>query len=277
VLARLLGRKATGLASLLAGELGITHDKKLQQHDWSRRPLEAPHIAYLADDVRHLMALDDKLGAEARVLDIEEEVETECAFKLQGALAPPREKRPAHLRLRGSEKLDKVGRAVLRRLLDERERIAEEWDQPAFKVASNEWMLSVARSRPQTVDDLRKIRGGFSPRLYGSGDRLAAAVRAGLADGEPPLEAHDDNVLDKATLAARRAREKRLTAWRRQEAAARGVDEQVVLPGHCLQELSALDGKDLAAIACVPGLGTKRLERYGATLAALLDAPAAPP
>ena len=41
---------------------------------------------------------------------------------------------------------------------------------------------------------------------------------------------------DKAVVAERRAREKRLSAWRRKEAAARGVDEQVILPGHCLQD-----------------------------------------
>ena len=39
VAARLLGKPAQGLASLLAGELGITVDKALQHHDWAARPL----------------------------------------------------------------------------------------------------------------------------------------------------------------------------------------------------------------------------------------------
>src|SRR5262249_54998554 len=92
VLARLLGRKATGLASLLSAELGIVVAKDLQQHDWSRRPLEPAQIEYLAGDVRHLAPLYAKLSAEARALDIEEEVQVECAFKREGALAPPRER-----------------------------------------------------------------------------------------------------------------------------------------------------------------------------------------
>src|SRR5262249_3834526 len=58
VAARLLGRKATGLAALLAEELGVAHDKRLQQHDWARRPLREAEIDYLAGDVRHLLELD---------------------------------------------------------------------------------------------------------------------------------------------------------------------------------------------------------------------------
>jgi ribonuclease D len=270
VLARMLGRKATGLASLLAGELGIKLDKELQQHDWSRRPLEPRQVAYLADDVRHLMSLDDKLAGEARALDIEEEVETECAFKVRGALLPPREKKPAYLRVRGNEKLDKIGLSVLRRLVEERERFAAEWDQPPFKVASNDWLLSVAHAKPADVGELRRVRGGFAPRLQGGLARLVAAVQAGLADGELPPEPSAEARLDRRALAAQRAREKRLTAWRRKEAAARGVDEQVVLPGHCLQDLAALEVPDFAAIASVPGLGEKRLARYGEIMAALM-------
>lgn len=277
VLARMLGRKATGLASLLAGELDIKLDKGLQQHDWSRRPLEPHHLAYLADDVRYLMALDDKLAGEARALDIEEEVDVECAFKVRGALLPPREKRPAYLRVRGNENLDKGGLSVLRRLVEERERIAAEWDQPPFKVASNEWLLSIARAKPTDVGELRRVRGGFSPRLQGALPRLVAAVHAGLADGEPPPEPNAEARIDRRVLAAQRAREKRLTTWRRKEAAERGVDEQVVLPGHCLQDLATLQSADLAAIAAVPGLGAKRLARYGERVAALLAEETEPP
>jgi ribonuclease D len=277
VLARMLGRKATGLASLLAGELGIVVEKQLQQHDWSRRPLEPREIAYLSDDVRHLAVLYDKLALEAQTLSIEEEVETECAFKVQGALAPPRERRPAYLRIRGSERLDQAGLAVLRRLVEERERIAADWDQPPFKVAGNDWLLSLAHAKPASEGDLRRIRGSFSPRLLGAAEQWVAVIRAGLSDGEVAPESTDEVRPDRAVLAARRAVEKRLTAWRRTEAASRGVDEQVVLPGHCLQELAALGTSAPAAIEAVPGLGEKRLQRYGETLGALLAGAVAEP
>jgi ribonuclease D len=272
VLARMLGRKATGLAALLSSELGIIVPKDLQQHDWSRRPLKPAELAYLASDVRHLAALFEKLSLEARALDIEEEVLVECAFKRASASAAPREKRPAYLRIKGVDTLDAPGLAVLRRLVKEREAIAELWDNPPFKVAGNETLLYLAQRKPANLDELRRVKRGISPRLAESGKRLLDAIAAGLADGEvPPSDLAVEARLDRATVAARRAREKRLSAWRRAEATARGLDEQVVLPGHCLAELVGLETADIAAIAEVRGLGAKRCDRYGVTLQALLE------
>ncbi len=162
VLARFLGRKATGLASLLASELGIVVAKDLQQHDWSRRPLKPAELEYLEGDVRDLEALLDKLSAEARALDIEEEVEVECAYKYEMALALPREKRAAYLRIKGADALDAPSLAVLRRLVEERERIAEKWDEPPFKVAGNELLLSLAQTRPTSVAELARGKRGIS-------------------------------------------------------------------------------------------------------------------
>jgi ribonuclease D len=281
VLARMLGRKATGLASLLSAELGILVAKELQQHDWSRRPLQTAELAYLAADVRHLAPLYEKLRLQARAADIEAEVLDETLFKRESALAPPREKRPAYLRIKGAEALDARGLAVLRRLVLEREAIAEQWDVPPFKTVSNDTLLAIAERKPTTLDDLRRIKRGISPRIAASAKRLLDAVRAGIEDGEVPA---DERVvearLDRALVAARRAREKRLTTWRRAEAAARGVDDQVVLPGHCLSDLVGIEPGDPAAIAAIRGMGEKRYARYGATLLALLEGevplPAAP-
>jgi ribonuclease D len=272
VLARMLGRKATGLASLLSADLGIVVAKELQQHDWSRRPLQPAELAYLAADVRHLAALYQKLLLEARAADIEAEVLDETLFKRESALAPPREKRPAYLRIKGADALDARGLAVVRRLVLEREVIAEEWDVPPFKVVANETLLAIAERKPTTMDDLRRIKRGISPRLASSSKRLLDAVRAGIEDGEVPADERAVEArLDRALVAARRAREKRFTTWRRAEAASRGVDEQVVLPGHCLSDLVGIDPPDAAAIAAIRGMGEKRFARYGATLLALLE------
>ncbi len=271
VLARMLGLKATGLASLLASELGITVTKDLQQHDWTRRPLEPAQIGYLASDVLYLVALYDKLLADARTADIEEEVDEECAFKRDTALAPPREKRPSYLRIKGAEALDPASLAILRRLVEERERIAEEWDQPPFKVVGNEVLLSLAHAKPLTMAELGRARRGVSSRLFELGPRLLSAVTAGLADGSvPPADLERGPRVPREVAAAKRATEKRLSAWRRAEAEARHVDDQVVLPGHCLADLVALETPDIEAIAQVRGMGTKRITRYAEHLAAIL-------
>jgi len=276
VLARMLGRKSTGLASLLLSELGIVVAKDLQQHDWSRRPLEPVQIDYLASDVRHLVPLYEKLAAEARALDIEEEVEVECTFKYDAALAPPREKRPSYLRIKGADALDPPSLAVLRRLVLEREQIAELWDEPPFKVAGNDLLLAFARSKPKSLADFSRARRGVSSRLLEVAPRLVSAVLAGLSDGSVPAGDLDRGArFDREVVAARRNREKRLSAWRRTEAKARGVDEQVVLPGHCLAELVSLEKTDVDAVARVQGLGQKRVARYAVALAGMLTNPGA--
>ncbi|HEX9297987.1 MAG TPA: HRDC domain-containing protein [Polyangiaceae bacterium] len=275
VLARMLGRKSTGLASLLSSELGLVVPKELQQHDWSRRPLRPVELEYLATDVRHLAALYEKLSAHARSLDIEEEVIAECEFKYDAALAPPRERRPAYLRIKGAESLDGPSLAVLRRLVEEREQLAALWDQPPFKVVGNDVLLWLAQRKPATVRELESAPRGISERLLNVAPRFVGAILAGQADGSvPPGEWSNGARPDRALLAARRSREKRLSNWRRKEAAARGVDEQVVLPGHCLAELVALETNAADAIARVKGMGPRRIARYGAILSTLLaDAP----
>ena len=65
----------------------------------------------------------------------------------------------------------------------------------------------------------------------------------------------------------------RLTKWRKDEAKRRGVDEQVILPGHCLQGLADLEDLTLDAIAHVPGIGVFRADRDGPALIAVLSAP----
>jgi ribonuclease D len=267
VAARMLGRRATGLAALLAIELGISISKSMQQHDWSRRPLEPRQIAYLATDVMHLASLDEKLGAEARRLDIEQEIDDECRFKLAAALGPPAVGRPAYLRVKGAEALDAAGLAVLRRLVDLREQIACSRDVPPFKVVGAEELVEIARRKPVTVDELGQVCRGPAAAAAD----LVEAVKLGIADGViPDADRATCGGQPGAHLAARRTKEKRLSSWRRAEAASRGVDEQVILPGHCLKSLAALEPCTINAVADVPGIGSRRLFRYGATLLAIL-------
>ncbi|WP_437738837.1 HRDC domain-containing protein [Sorangium sp. So ce1335] len=290
VAARLLGCAATGLASLLQAELGVTIDKQLQQHDWGRRPIEGAELRYLADDVLHLLALDARLGERARALGIEDEIAEECAYKLATALGPPRDPRPAYARIKGAQALDPVGRAILRRLVAAREAAAEEADVPSFKIVGSEVLVELAQRRPARADDVRAVRGAAAGRAAACVAAWLRAIEQGRSDGDVPEEERALFLQARPTrreLAVRRAMETRISAWRRAEARARKVDEQVVLPGHCAQDLVEIalaaghagDAAVAAAIARIPGLGARRLARYGGALAALATAaaPSEPP
>lgn len=275
VAARFLGAKATGLAALLERELGVQLDKALQQHDWGARPLSPEHLAYLAADVRHLLDLDGILMARAAELGVDEEIAEECAHRLTAARRPPRDARPAYARVGGAASLDPAGRAILRRAMAARDGAAEVEDAPPHTIARSEALLELARRRPSSAEGLRAIGLGGA-RAARWADAWLAAVAQGLADGDVPEEERAlfaPRVVDRAAISRRRALELRAAAWRRREARARGVDEQVVLPGHCLQDVVDLarDGAlDREALARVSGLGPRRLERYGEILVALL-------
>jgi ribonuclease D len=61
----------------------------------------------------------------------------------------------------------------------------------------------------------------------------------------------------------RRQREARLIAWRRAEAKRRGVDEQVVLPGHCLKDAADRGAQSIDDLSRVSGIGAFRLREDG--------------
>jgi ribonuclease D len=287
VAARLLGHHATGLATLLGSELGHHVDKRLQQHDWARRPLGAGEIAYLAGDVRHLLALDAHLERAAEERDLGPEIDEECAYKLRMALAPPRDPRPGYVKAKGAAALDAPGRAALRRLWLARDAAAEAADVPPFKIVSSETLVELAGKRPETRAALAAVHGATSGQAGRHVEAWLRAIAEGARDGDVPASEQPlfaPAPPDREAIARRRGREAQVTGWRKAEAARRGLDEQAVLPGHCAQEVvDALLQHDARpdpealreALARVPGLGARRLSRYGDALAALAASPPA--
>lgn len=263
VAARFLGEPNSGLASLLLKHFGVELDKRFQQSDWGERPLDDERLAYLTGDVRHLHALADLLLESAEAHDLIEELEEETSYTMERALEPEKERAP-WTRVKGARDLSPRQRAVLSALADVREREAQARDVPPFRIASNRVLFEAARRSAQKSADLRRIRG-----LHRLSDaQLAEALDAARRDG-PPSDEPPEPPPPPAVRAERKAREKKLTAWRTKEAEARGVDVQAVLPGHCLRDLAKI--AEPAEIEGIAGLGTKRFERYGGMLRALIS------
>jgi len=282
IAARMLGRTATGLGSLLVSELDVHIGKEMQHHDWRRRPLDAPMLAYLAADVAHLEALEDVLWREVRARGIEDEVLEETRYRLASAAAAAvaPQALPAYARIKGVAALPERDRAVLRVLAELREQEAQRRDVPPYRVASSEALVALARAHPQTAADVARIRGisTSSPAARAFVDELARGV-AGASEALPEEERalFERPRLAPAEARARREREARMTAWRRAEALRRGVDEQVVLPGHCAKEVVGGQVATVDDLARVPGIGLFRVNRDGdAILRALRGEEAGP-
>ncbi|UJR78829.1 ribonuclease D [Sandaracinus amylolyticus] len=265
VAARFLGEVSTGLSSLLDKHLGVTIGKDLQQADWGKRPLDAAELAYLEQDVRDLLPLASVLRdrcADAGILD---EVRVESAWAASANAEPEEEPGPAWLRVKGAGDL-RTGaqRAVLREIAALRERIAQEEDVPPFRVLPNPVLIVIARKMPRDRAALDSIHAlAKRPELA---TEVLDAVGRGLDAREVPRE-ELDVLRPPAPPFEQRERRKRLetalTAWRKREAEERGVNVQVVLPGHCLRDLAGRAPRDERALLEVPGFGECRVVRYG--------------
>lgn len=274
--ARLLGAPETGLANLLGGRFGVRLDKRFQHHDWALRPLRADARAYLAGDVSHLGRLHAGLAAEVDALDIADEVACETAWALSRALADAtdaeRARRPPFARIKGYRELRGLSRAAVRELAATREGIAEARDVPIGRILPNAVVLAVARERPEDEAAMRATLGAnhaaapWSRAWWEAMERaranpeLSAEERAWFAPERAPSD-----------IATRKSRSEKLLAWRRGEAARRGVDLQVVLPGHCVEDIAARGLRAVEDLDEVPGFGRSRRARYGEALVALLS------
>ncbi len=274
VAARYLGIAATGLGSLLESRLGVRVDKSLQHHDWGVRPLRGDVLGYLAADVAHLPALAKSLREEAQAKDIFVEIQEETAYRLSSALAVETDVRPAWARIKGAHELDGPALGALSLVAALREREAEALNVPAHTVLGNDALLQIATTRtPELVRRLAKGRGAriaddLVAALVDAPDDVSAEARARFLAAPARLSREDRE--------RRKRCEGRLRGVRRALAKERGVDEQVVLPGHCLTALVASPPATFEDLALIPGLGARRIERDGlAILAACGDPPAA--
>lgn len=272
--AAFLGRTSTGLGAVLAAELGVTHDKSLQHHDWRARPLDARAMRYLSGDVAHLLSLWDRLSAEVSEKGIARELAEETRHRLAEAQAPAEDARPPLLRVKGVDRLDAADLPLLRALVEARDALARELDVPPFKVLANDALVATAQRRPRSLGELSRIDGAHRGRAKALSRRMLELV----GEEHPPLTPEERAGLHPARLSpahlkARKRREGALLAWRKAEAARREVNAQVVLPGHVLRGLAEGGAVSTGDLTSVPGFGDFRVERYGGALLALLSEP----
>ncbi len=271
--ARFLGVSSTSLAALVEARVGARLSKELQHHDWGKRPLTGAELPYLAADVAHLPALARSLTGDLVAGDIVDEVEVETVYRLGTAKDAQDDARPPYVRMKESAGLEPLALVVLRAVADVREEAARNWDVPPFKVMGNDVLLALAKLRPTSREAAHRVRGldrGRGASLLG--ELLSAIARAvaegDLSEDERALHFPPRRVIPRAELELRRGREHRLSAWRRAEAKTRAVDEQVVLPGHCLQELADRAPVTLDELGGIGGFGERRCVRYGEAILA---------
>lgn len=152
--ARLLGELKFGLNDVLTKYLGITLEKGAQKANWGRRPLTERMIVYALNDVRHLHELEsvlrDKLVALGRL-----EWHRQCCAQLISdcAKADPVDYEQVW-RIKGHDRLDPLGLAILRELYWWREEDARRTNRPPFFVLSHDKMSELAEAAARRGEDV---------------------------------------------------------------------------------------------------------------------------
>ena len=151
--------------------------------DWLRRPLTEAQIRYAADDVLHLPAIHAKLAGELE--QTERQAWAEEEFRRMEApdyyIPPTRERL---FRLKGTRRLDGLGLAVLERLIEWRDRWAQERNRPLRALVRDDVLVAIARRRPKRTSDLEVLRG-FPPSSQPQGGaRAARPDRTSVSDAE---------------------------------------------------------------------------------------------
>jgi len=274
--ARFLGIRELGLDALLERYLGIKPIQSQQKADWARRPLTPAQEAYAAEDVRHLILLNERLVAELRAIGRDAWLVEECEVLASQPIVERPADEDGYRRLRGASRLDRRGLAILKELHRQREAWARAERRPPFKVLNPDTLVALASARPRSREALAEI-AGLTPRLverYGEG--IVDAVARGLAEplpDEPRPERRRRPIVPPQV----QQRAERLRGWRATAAERSGLDPGVLLPQRLIDTLAAAPPDDLVALRGVPGLRQWRTDTFGPEILAALADAARPP
>lgn len=175
--AQLLGFEHFGLGALLEHYFDLSHSKRAQKADWSRRPLSPDLLQYASDDTRYLIRLADCLAGELGKLSRLPWHSQACERMVRQTVVqkPPAE--PENLwRIKGASLLGKSELRFVKELYFWRLSQAQKADRPPFKIMPNRLILELAAwANLKPMAPLKK--GPKLPRDC-TGKRLTALEKA---------------------------------------------------------------------------------------------------
>lgn len=192
------------LGNLIKELLDIDLTKDQTRTDWCHRPLSEEQIKYALDDVRYLRA--------ARVVILNRIIGPKLKTWLQEELNllnnPTNYVGPGDnerfRRIRGANNLDCQELALLRNLATWREGMARKLDRPRGHLISDSQLLTIAHSKPNTLETLVEQCGLSKNRLNKYGQTILAITKTTLAQNErtypTPLPHQRLNSSQKAAL-----------------------------------------------------------------------------
>lgn len=176
-----------GYAELARRLLGVELPKAHTRTDWSRRPLSPEQQEYALDDVRHLVALRDRLldtlRTQGRLAWLEEELAT-----LANADALRVAPEDAWKKVKGLPGLDPGRQELAKELAAWRERRAVDRNRPRGWILDDAVLREIVLRLPRSLGALEALPEMQESVVRKCGDELLALVTAsGIPDPPPAL------------------------------------------------------------------------------------------
>jgi len=267
IASRIVGWPRYGLAALLEEHFGVLTDKRMQRTDWGRRPLSPEQLEYAQLDTHFLLPLRDRLLDALAAQNRIEEARAAFDRVAQSEWTEKQFDPDGFWRIRGASDLDNAGLAVLRALYIYRDRRAQALDRPLFKVLSDHVLLALSRQRPTSRAELGRIKG-LPRRLSSRGQRrILAAIQRGLHS--PPIRRRgrgSNGRLDEMMA----SRYEIMRTWRKERAAARGVEADVILSNRALHLLARHNPTSLERLRAIGVLNDWERQEYEREIVTLL-------
>ena len=179
---------------------GRTIGKGAQITDWSKRPLSRKQIAYALDDVTCLRRVYEHLSSELTSKGRETWVDERMAW-LNNPQTYRNDVSEVWMRIRKKPRRPR-DLAVLREVAAWRERLAQERNLPRRRIMTDDALVAIATSRPQTQEALEGVR--LVPRGMAGGSRglqIIQAVNRAMALGKDALPRLDESQPARVPLA----------------------------------------------------------------------------
>ncbi len=263
--AQLLGYEHLGLSALMDNLLAVSHSKRRQRDDWSRRPLDTEQLDYAAMDTHHLLRLRDLLDEQLLQKGRRSWATEEFVASVSGVQSEKEFDPEGFRRIKGIRELSSQELSILRALYLLRDRYARELDVPPFKVLNNSVLLDLARRPPRSTRDMFRRPGisfrvarKFSHEIYrviekAHSEDSSCLVTPVRKEWRPPSR-------------EAKVRLENLRQWRQHKAVELQIHVGVVFPGSLLETLSVFPPPDLAALEQLEGMRRWRAREFGAEL-----------
>jgi ribonuclease D len=260
--ARVLGRKQFGLGALLEEFFGIQADKRFQRADWSQRPIPPDWLQYAQQDTHYLLEVRDRLRAELEAEGrLSEAAEMFAALTRVPAAAESHFDPDAFWHIPAAKRFNRRQMAILRELHLWRDSVAQRQNVPAYRIMSDNAMVGIILAKPNSVSALYDVRELGASNVRRHGRDILEMIERGLNAPLPTPPPHPPQVEP-----AVQERYDMLHTWRKETAAKRGVESDIILSKESMWAMARKPPATLRDLDDVPGLGPWRRETYGAQL-----------